>query len=601
MDNKQKEFTRSLSALGSGLSALSEIVKEYSENLGEAIETMGNAASAASGLYEGFKGLSGALGSWHAELSDSTAVKGFEKNVTSAVSKIGEDMALLSKGKEGIGDVFSEIADSAKTKFSKIGESVSAVVANIKNGFSAIPTSFEAAGNLLTSHAGSIGSKAGSLLSLGITGGIALAAAAVAGLTASFVYLMESNEEFGNRIKGAWSQVTEAFAPVEEAFIHLKETLFGEEDGEMTAFTDMILESAESIIDTISEAAELISELLTEIFDGLAELWTEHGEEIAETVTGMIEAVTEIISGIVDVVSGIIDVIAGFFTGDGNRISEGVQQMWDGVTEIFASAWDLIMEIFSVAVDFFAGIWKGIRNVFSVVSEWFGEKFTAAKESAAEAIEPLVSALSSIWKSVRKVFADVSGFFREKFSAAYSAVKNVFSGLTGFFSNLWAKIKKIFTNIGTSIGNGIAGAFKTVVNSVISFAQNTINGFIRAINGAIGMINKLPGVSIGTISTVSLPRLASGGLVDAGQLFVAREAGPELVGTFGVKTAVMNNSQIVEAVSRGVFEAVRAASGGEKGCTLHIVNKLDGREIGRQVVKYHNEVVRKTGVSPLMI
>lgn len=275
--------------------------------------------------------------------------------------------------------------------------------------------------------------------------------------------------------------------------------------------------------------------------------------------------------------------------------------MWDGVTEIFANAWDLIMEIFSVAVDFFAGIWKGIRNVFSVVSEWFGEKFTAAKESAAEAIEPLVSALSSIWKSVRKVFADVSGFFREKFSAAYSAVKNVFSGLTGFFSSLWTKIKKIFTNIGTSIGNGIAGAFKTVVNSVIGFAQNTINGFIRAINGAIGMINKLPGVSIGTISTVSLPRLASGGLVDAGQLFVAREAGPELVGTFGAKTAVMNNSQIVEAVSRGVFEAVRAASGGEKGCTLHIVNKLDGREIGRQVVKYHNEVVRKTGVSPLMI
>ena len=81
----------------------------------------------------------------------------------------------------------------------------------------------------------------------------------VAGLTASFVYLMESNEEFGNKIKGAWSQVTEAFAPVEEAFIHLKETLFGEEDGEMTAFTDMILESAESIIETISEAAELIS------------------------------------------------------------------------------------------------------------------------------------------------------------------------------------------------------------------------------------------------------------------------------------------------------------------------------------------------------
>ena len=162
--------------------------------------------------------------------------------------------------------------------------------------------------------------------------------------------------------------------------------------------------------------------------------------------------------------------------------------------------------------------------------------------------------------------------------------------------------KKTFTNIGTSIGNAIGGAFKKVVNSIIGFAQNTINGFISAINSAIKLINKIPGVSIGLISKLSIPRLAAGGLVDAGQMFVAREAGPELVGSFGSRAAVMNNDQIVTSVSKGVYEAVRAAMSGSDGSyTFQIVNKLDGKEIGRQVVNYHNGIVKQTGTSPLLV
>lgn len=44
-------------------------------------------------------------------------------------------------------------------------------------------------------------------------------------------------------------------------------------------------------------------------------------------------------------------------------------------------------------------------------------------------------------------------------------------------------------------------------------------------------------------------------MVNAGQVFMAREAGPELVGTIGNRTAVVNNDQIVESVSQGVYEA----------------------------------------------
>ena len=42
-------------------------------------------------------------------------------------------------------------------------------------------------------------------------------------------------------------------------------------------------------------------------------------------------------------------------------------------------------------------------------------------------------------------------------------------------------------------------------------------------------------------------------------MFVAREKGPELVGSIGNKTAVMNNGQIVASVSAGVYDAVASA------------------------------------------
>lgn len=76
---------------------------------------------------------------------------------------------------------------------------------------------------------------------------------------------------------------------------------------------------------------------------------------------------------------------------------------------------------------------------------------------------------------------------------------------------------------------------------------------------------------------------AGGGPVNVGEMFIAREAGPKLVGTIGNTTAVMNNQQIVSAVSQGVAQAVSEVMSRGKGNTT-VIN-LDGREIARTVEK----------------
>lgn len=97
---------------------------------------------------------------------------------------------------------------------------------------------------------------------------------------------------------------------------------------------------------------------------------------------------------------------------------------------------------------------------------------------------------------------------------------------------------------------------------------------------------------------------AEGGFPQTGQLFVAREAGPELVGRINGKTAVANNDQIVSGISSGVFNAVRSAMAGcghNGQMNIHATFVMDGEVIGKQVIKYHNGVVKRTGTTPLMI
>lgn len=95
---------------------------------------------------------------------------------------------------------------------------------------------------------------------------------------------------------------------------------------------------------------------------------------------------------------------------------------------------------------------------------------------------------------------------------------------------------------------------------------------------------------------------ANGGFVDEGEMFVAREAGPELVGRIGKKTAVANNDQIVKGISTGVYNAMVAASAGNKqGGTYTFITNLDGKQVAKEVFTIHNNEVRQTGQSPLLV
>ena len=268
-------------------------------------------------------------------------------------------------------------------------------------------------------------------------------------------------------------------------------------------------------------------EWFRDLVDGIWEFIKGVWEEAVELVQGAIESIVNAISTAFDFIKGTLE-----------QAQDNVEAAIEAIVGFFEGAWNTIKNVWSVVVQFFKDIWTGIKEAFAAVGTWFSEKFSAAWTAIQTAWSTVTTFFSGIWTSITGVFSGVATWFSSKFSAAWTAIKEVFSGVGDFFSGIWDTISEKFTTIGTAIGDAIGGAFKAAINAVISTVETAINAIPNAINAAIDILNKIPGVSIGKLSTFSLPRLAKGGELLDGQAIVA-EAGPELIQMMNGKARVI--------------------------------------------------------------
>lgn len=199
------------------------------------------------------------------------------------------------------------------------------------------------------------------------------------------------------------------------------------------------------------------------------------------------------------------------------------------IAQFFVDAWNKIKECWSVVTGFFKNIWTGIKNAFSNVGSWFSDKFRSAYSNVKKAWSSATNFFSGIWTKTKKVFSNTGSWFKSTFSKAWRNVRNVFSNWGEFFSGLWDRIKNTFSKLGTSLGSAIGDAVKSGINSVLTMIENTINKAIGLINGAIRIINKIPGVSVPQLNTLKLPRLARGGIVDEPTIAEIGENGREAI------------------------------------------------------------------------
>ena len=162
-----------------------------------------------------------------------------------------------------------------------------------------------------------------------------------------------------------------------------------------------------------------------------------------------------------------------------------------------------------------------------------------------------------------------------------NSIKKVVSVITGILSGALIVLGVLLCLSGAGVGLGLAvlaaglslsyAAWTLDDNPITRFVRQMANSIIGLVNGVIDAINNMfhiqfnglsvmgitliPAFDIRLVDIPHIPFFEDGGFPNEGQLFIAREAGAEMVGAMGRRTAVANNDQIVEGISAGVSVA----------------------------------------------
>ena len=178
----------------------------------------------------------------------------------------------------------------------------------------------------------------------------------------------------------------------------------------------------------------------------------------------------------------------------------------------------------------------------------------------------------SLGLKVTVAWDQVSKFWNEtiigNIKKAWEGIKEFFEGIFKPIEDAWNWLKGIFGFDNQTVDIGVKVRYSAEGGDTnVSGSTNSYGG-----NGSIGGVSS-PGGNWGrTLFNTffdSINMHAAGGFPTEGQLFIAREAGAELVGSIGNRTAVANNDQIVEGIRQGVSDA-----NGEQNALLRQQNDL---------------------------
>ena len=334
---------------------------------------------------------------------------------------------------------------------------------------------------------------------------IILIVTAITAVIAILVTLYNKCEWFRNGVNAIWASIKKAF--------------FAAWDGIKTFFTETLPNAFNTVVDFIKNNWQGLLLLIVNPFAGAFKL-------LYDNCGAFREFVDNFVANIKQFFQNLWNGIVAIFQGVGQWFIDRFTEAYNGVTGVFAAIGQ-----------WFGARWQDIKNALAQVATWFLTMFTNAYTNVTNVFAAIGSWFGARWTEIKTALAAVPQWFGTQFQNAWTNIKNAFANVTSFFSGLWEKIKGCFVDVGVKIGSAVGDAFKSAINSCLATIEGVVNKFIRMINGVIGIINEIPGVSLGKIGELSLPRLAKGGVLREGTAMVA-EAGPELLSMVNGKAVV---------------------------------------------------------------
>lgn len=342
-------------------------------------------------------------------------------------------------------------------------------------------------------------------------------------------------------------------------------------------------------------------------------------------MTQLAHAASELIIGFFDAASETIQSID--WQALGHQIADFLANIdWNGVMDSMFEA------IGSALGGLAAFLWGLIEDAWDDVVDWWHE---VAYEDGQFTIEGLLNGIWEALKNIGKwidehIFRPILDGFKKAFGIAspskvmaeqggfvidglLNGIKKGIQPVIDLFTKLKEKIENILKKISEFVSNvfagnwedawnGIKDIFKDVWNGIIGFLEKAVNFIIDGINWMISKLNtvhfetpdwipliggKSFGISIPTLASVQLPRLASGAVIPPNREFMA---------VLGDQKSGTNIEAPADLIRQMVREELRAYGGGTGGRKQTVILQVDRRELGRVVYQLNNEETQRVGV-----
>lgn len=281
-----------------------------------------------------------------------------------------------------------------------------------------------------------------------------------------------------------------------------------------------------------------------EFFSNVGGNWSMFFEGLGTTLKGFYD----VFKGVFQLIRGVVEVVVGLFQNDFEKIKEAWSLMGEGLYNIIVGILEIILGVFSTVLGAIKGLFLDlVTGIYNTV------------------IVPIGKFFAMLWDGI------TSGF-----KVAINFIKNTFMSVVDFFRNIINTIVGLFRTIGTKVGDAISGAFKAVVNGVLNAIESILNFPIKSINKLINVINKVPGVNLGTLPTFYLPRLAVGGIVNMPGKGVP--VGGAIAGEVSKEGVIpLTNSQAMQELGQTIGRYITI--------NANITNTMNGRVISRELQK----------------
>ena len=264
----------------------------------------------------------------------------------------------------------------------------------------------------------------------------------------------------------------------------------------------------------------------------------------------------------------------------GKKLIDNIGEFVVKTIDLFQSIWDnVINPIIKPFLESLKKLWdEHLKDLIKNIGDFVAELINDALTIYNKFIEPIVSWLL---EQLKPAFSLLGEFIGDTLNSVLGTISNIVSAIVQRFEGIIEFITGVFTGDWDKAWQGVQDIFKGLVDGLVEIFKIPLNLIIDGINKFIGGLNKIkipdwvPAVGGKGFHIDKLKKLEDGGFVETGEMFIAREAGPEMVGKIGNKTAVANNEQIAKALTNALITALDGTNNNKQPIhnTVYIGNK----------------------------